>query len=300
MITEFFYNFYPSRILLDFGVVKIYWYGLFIFIGLVTSFITYYFLSKKQNIEKNHIFDSFFWMILFGFIGARLCYVLYYFSYYLKKPLEIFAFWDGGMAIFGGFIFGILALFVYCKIKKQNIFKFLNIVSISILIGQIIGRIGNYFNQELFGLPTNFFLKIPISLENRPIGFENYNFFMPIFFYEIFFNLIILLILFLYYRKSIKNNLDQGMMMKNINVKTFRANMEKLTFIEKGGIFFIYINFYCLLRFILEFFRLGENKFYGISYNQIIIIFILFVFNGVWFFKIRRKPKIYPRMGTKN
>lgn len=289
MVLEVFYNFYPNRVLFDFGIIKIYWYGLFIFIGLVASFITYYLLLKKQNIEKNHIFDSFFWMVLFGFIGARLVYVLYYISYYLKNPLEIFAFWDGGIAILGGFVFGLLSLIVYCKIKKINIFKILNIASISIIIGQIIGRIGNYFNQELFGVPTNFLLKIPISLENRPAGFENYVFFMPIFLYEIFFNLIILLILFLYYRKAIKNNLGQGMLMKNINVKTFRANMEKLTFIEKGGIFFIYINLYCLLRFVLEFFRLGENKFYGVSYNQIVITLVLLVFNGVWFFKIRKK-----------
>ncbi len=289
MVLDFFYNFYPNRVLFDFGVFKIYWYGLFIFIGLIASFTVYYFLSKKQNIEKKHIFDSFFWMILFGFIGARLFYVLYYFLYYLKNPLKIFAFWDGGIAILGGFIFGLIALFVYCKKNKQNIFKILNILSISVIVGQIIGRIGNYFNQELFGLPTNFFLKIPISLENRPIGFEKYNFFMPLFLYEMFFNLTILLILFLYYKKSLKNNLGQGIMMKDVNVKTFRANMEKLTFIEKGGIFFIYINLYCLLRFILEFFRLGENKFYGVSYNQIMVAFILLVFNSVWFFKIRKK-----------
>ncbi len=291
MVLDFFYNFYPNRVLFDFGVFKIYWYGLFIFIGLIASFTVYYFLSKKQNIEKKHIFDSFFWMILFGFIGARLFYVLYYFLYYLKNPLKIFAFWDGGIAILGGFIFGLIALFVYCKKNKQNIFKILNILSISVIVGQIIGRIGNYFNQELFGLPTNFFLKIPISLENRPIGFEKYNFFMPLFLYEMFFNLTILLILFLYYKKSLKNNLGQGIMMKDVNVKTFRANMEKLTFIEKGGIFFIYINLYCLLRFILEFFRLGENKFYGVSYNQIMVAFILLVFNSVWFFKIRKKDK---------
>ena len=291
MVLDFFYNFYPNRVLFDFGVFKIYWYGLFIFIGLIASFTVYYFLSKKQNIEKKHIFDSFFWMILFGFIGARLFYVLYYFLYYLKNPLKIFAFWDGGIAILGGFIFGLIALFVYCKKNKQNIFKILNILSISVIVGQIIGRIGNYFNQELFGLPTNFFLKIPISLENRPIGFEKYNFFMPLFLYEMFFNLIILFILFLYYKKSLKNNLGQGIMIKDVNVKTFRANMEGLTFIEKGGIFFIYINLYCLLRFILEFFRLGENKFYGVSYNQIMVAFILLVFNSVWFFKIRKKDK---------
>lgn len=288
---DFFYNFYPSRILFDFGVVKIYWYGLFIFIALVISFFAYYLLSKKQNIEKKHIFDSFFWVVLFGFIGARVFYVLYYLSYYLKNPLEIFFVWDGGLAILGGFIFGFVALFVYCKIKKQNIFKALNTISIALIIGQIIGRIGNYFNQELFGLPTDFFLKIPIDLNNRPIGYENFTFFMPLFLYEIFFNLLILLVLYLYYRRSLKSDLNQGMMMKNINVKTFRANMEKLTFIEKGGIFFIYINFYCLLRFVLEFFRLGENKFYGISYNQIIITLLLLAFDSFWFFVIRRKVK---------
>lgn len=288
---DFFYNFYPSRVLFDFGVIKIYWYGLFIFIGLVTSFIVYYFLSKKQNIEKNHIFDSFFWMILFGFIGARLAYVLYYIFYYLKNPLEIFAFWDGGMAILGGFVFGLLSLIIYCKIRKINIFKILNIAPISIIIGQIIGRIGNYFNQELFGLPTDFLLKIPISIENRPVGYENFNFFMPLFLYEIFFNFLILIILLVYYKKSTKNNLNDGLMMKNINVRKFRSNMNNLLFIEKGGIFFIYINLYCILRFILEFFRLGENNVYNISYNQIFIVLVLIIFNTIWFLNIRKNKK---------
>ncbi|MEZ7821260.1 MAG: prolipoprotein diacylglyceryl transferase [Patescibacteria group bacterium] len=288
-MLDLIYNFYPSRVLFDFGIIKIYWYGLFIFIALLVSFFTYYLLSKKQNVEKKYIFDSFFWSVLFGLIGARLFYVLYYFSYYLKNPVEIFFVWDGGLAILGGFVSGFIALFIYCKIKKIDILKTLNTVSVALIIGQIIGRIGNYFNQELFGLPTNFFLKIPISLENRPVGYEGYTFFMPLFLYEILFNLIILFILFLYYKRFFKNNLNQGMMIKNVNVKTFRANMEKLTFIEKGGIFFIYINFYCLLRFVLEFFRLGENKFYGISYNQIVITVILLIFNGIWFFKIRRK-----------
>ncbi len=290
-MLNFIYNFYPDRVLFDFGIFKIYWYGLFIFISSIVSFLVFYFLAKKEKIEKRRIFDIFFWVVLFGVIGARFFYVLYYLSYYIKNPLEIFIISNGGLAIFGGLVFGFLSLFVYCKIQKQNLSKILNIVSMSLLSGQIIGRFGNYFNQELFGLPTNFLIKIPISLSNRPVGYEGYNFFIPLFLYEIFFELLILIILFFYYKKSKKNNLNQGMMMKNINVKTFRSNMEKLTFIEKGGIFFMYINFYCILRFILEFFRLGENKFFNISYNQIVITIVLFIFNSFWFFKIRKNKR---------
>lgn len=289
MILDFIYNFHPSRVLLDFGVIKIYWYGLFIFLGMISGFFTYLFLAKKLKIEMRHVFDSFFWSILIGLIGARLFYVFYYFDYYFHNPLKIVAFWDGGISILGGAVFGFLALFIYVKINKQNIFKFLNIASIALIVGQIFGRFGNYFNQELFGIPTNFFLKIPIDLQNRPLGFEGYSFFAPLFFYEILANIFILLILILYFKKGLKNNLESGIVMKNINVKTFRANMKTFLFIDNGGICFIYINAYCVLRFVLEFFRLGENKFYAVSYNQLVILLILLLVNIFWLLRKNKK-----------
>lgn len=286
-----FYNYYPNRVLLDLGNIKIYWYGLFVFLGMLAGFFVFCKLLKKQKIEKKYIYDAFFWIVLSGIIFSRLFYVFYDFKYYIENPLKILAFWDGGMAIFGGIIFGFLTLFIYCKKEKQDFAKILNTTSIALIIGQIIGRVGNYFNQELYGLPTDFFLKIPIAYENRIAGYTSYNYFMPLFFYEILANIIILCILLHYYKKGLKNNLDTGVLMKNISVKNFRANMKDFIFIEKGGIAFIYLNLYCIVRFILEFFRLGEHKFLNISINQWVIACILIIVNSIWFFGIRKSKK---------
>lgn len=291
MILDSFYNFYPSRVLLSIGNINIYWYGLFVFLGMLAGFCVYYALLKKQKTEKRFIFDSFFWCILMSLIFSRLFYVLYDLKYYISNPLKIFAIWDGGIAIFGGIIAGFVTLYLYCKKNNLKLAKFLNTASIALVVGQIIGRFGNYFNQELYGLPTNFFLKIPIAIENRIAGYTDYTFFMPLFFYEILANIIVLIILLRLYKKGANRDLNAGIMMKNITVKTFRSNMKKIIFVEKGGIFFVYINLYCAIRFILEFFRLGEPKFLNISINQYVIAVILIVVNIVWCLKNKKNSK---------
>ncbi len=246
---------------------------------------------KKANIEKRFAFDSFFWSVLIGVVFSRLFYVFYDIKYYIANPLKIFAFWDGGIAVFGGIISGFITLYLYCKKNKLKFANFINTASIALIIGQIIGRFGNYFNQELYGLPTDFFLKIPISLENRIAGYTEYNFFMPLFFYEILANILILIVLLKYFKRGLKNDLNSGVTMKNISIRTFRANMKKFLFIENGGIFLIYINSYCAVRFVLEFFRLGEPKFFNVSINQFIAVFVLIAINLVWFLKNRKNNK---------
>lgn len=273
---SFIYNFYPNRLLLSIFGINIYWYGLFLFLGFCLGIIIFLILSKKEEINKNFAYDLIFYPILAGVIGARLFYVLYFLDYYISKPIEILQFWKGGMSIFGGMMFGFLTLFFMCKYKKIEFKKVLNISVISILSAQIVGRIGNYFNQELFGIPTSFFLKIPIEKINRPEQYINSQFFTPLFFYEIFFNLILLFVLLYLFNKKNHNKLEIGIVSKDLKLKDFRKKMRLLTLIDNGLIFYLYINYYFILRFVLEFFRISEPKFFIFTYNQIISIIVLF------------------------
>ena len=282
---DFFYNFYPNRILFSAFGLSIYWYGFLIFLSVLFSFFVFYKLAKKENIEKNNIFDIYFYTTLFGLIGARIVYIFYQLGYYISNPLEILKFWNGGMSIIGGIMFGSLTLYFICKKRNINLTKILNILPITLLVAQIIGRFGNYFNQELFGIPTSFFLKIPIDKINRPTQYSNSEFFTPLFFYEIFFNIILLIILFILLKRKNKNNLNTGIISKELKLKDFRKQMDSLVFIEKGGILFIYINYYFILRFILEFFRINEPKILFFSVNQALSLVILIAFNLYWFLK---------------
>ena len=272
---NFIYNFYPNRLLVNVFGINIYWYGLFLFLSVIVGLFVFLRLCKKEKIEKNIAYDLFFYSIIAGVIGARIFYVLYYFKDYLKDPLEILKFWNGGMSIFGGIVFGFLSLFFICKKRKIEFKKILNISVISLVSAQIIGRIGNYFNQELFGVPTSFILKIPIEKINRPEKYIDSEFFIPLFFYEIFFNLILLCILLYFFNKKNKNQLETGIISKDLKLKDFRKKMKLLVFIEDGLIFYFYAYYYFTLRFILEFFRISEPKILNLTYNQIFSIFVL-------------------------
>lgn len=286
---NFLYTFIPNRIMFSISNINIYWYGFFIFIGLILAFILFCILARKEKIQDKDTYDIFFYCFLFGFIGARLGYFFYDINYYISNPIAILKFWDGGMSIIFGIIFGIITLYVICKKRNINIIKILNILPIPLLVAQILGRLGNYFNQELFGIPTSFFLKIPIEEINRPIQYKSAEFFTPLFLYEIVFNIILLIILSLLLKKKYKNNLEEGIVSKELRVKDFRKNMNFLAFIENGGIIFIYINYYFILRFILEFFRVGEPKVLFLTLNQILSIVILILFNIYWFKKNAKK-----------
>ena len=286
---NFFYNFIPNRIMFSVFDINIYWYGFFVFVGLIFAFITFYKIAKKEKIAEKNIYDIFFYCFLFGFFGARIGYFFYDINYYVKNPVEILKFWDGGMSIIFGIIFALITLYLLCKKRNIKMFNVLNILTIPMIIAQIIGRIGNYFNQELFGVPTSFIFKIPIESALRPEKYKDYAFFTPLFLYEMFFNLILLLILLFLLKKKHKNNLETGVISKEIKLKDFRKNMNSLVFIENGGMFLIYVNYYFVLRFVLEFFRIGEPKILLFTLNQVLAIIIMLFFNIYWITKHEKK-----------
>ena len=111
----------------------------------------FYIEVKKRKIDENFLINLIFNAVLFGIIGARLYYVAFNMDYYMQHPIEIFEIWNGGLAIHGGLIAGFLVTVLCCKKEKQNLLEMLDIIVVGLIIGQAIGRWGNFFNSEAYG-----------------------------------------------------------------------------------------------------------------------------------------------------
>lgn len=144
-----------SPIAFSIGTFKIHWYGIIIACGLLLAMVYAYFSAERFNVDRNKLFDCVLVGIITGVIGARAYYVLFKLDYYLANPGEIFMISNGGLAIYGGIIGAFLGGCITAKVLKIKIMPILDISVLGFLIGQGIGRWGNFFNQEAFGTPTD-------------------------------------------------------------------------------------------------------------------------------------------------
>ena len=149
------WEFKINPIALELGSIKIHWYGVIIAFGMVLAFIYAYFSAKRFNVDRNKLFDCVLVGLVTGIIGARLYFVLFKLDYYLQNPGEIFMISNGGLAIYGGIIGAFLGGCITAKILKIKIMPILDVAVLGFLIGQGIGRWGNFMNQEAFGTVTD-------------------------------------------------------------------------------------------------------------------------------------------------
>lgn len=140
-----------NKILFDLGIIQIKWYSLFIFIAMLVASILIYREARRKKIDDDTLFNMLFYGIIIGILGARFYYVLFNLNYYLKYPLEILMIWNGGLAIHGGLLAGLLFMAYYSKKHKINLLGILDILVVGVIIAQSIGRWGNFFNQEAYG-----------------------------------------------------------------------------------------------------------------------------------------------------
>jgi phosphatidylglycerol---prolipoprotein diacylglyceryl transferase len=263
---NFLHTFHPDRIALTIGPISLYWYGLIIVLAMVVGLITAITIAKKYQIKSEEVIDLSFWLILAGIIGARIYEVLLNWQYYHLHPLEIPAIWQGGLAIHGGIIAGIITVIVWARHK--DLWLWLAIISPAVAIGQAIGRFGNYFNQELFGLPTDLPWGIPIDLINRPNQYISQDFFHPTFLYESLGCLLTFIILIIVQRTPAKN-----------------TNQKRL-------IVLLYLCLYSLLRFVLEFWRIDAAPTWGMwRWPQIMSGLIIIVSLSTYFILHRYDQK---------
>lgn len=169
----------------DIGSLSIHFYGLLIALGLVLASV-YGLKRKKQfGLSEDQIIDGALCIIPFAIICARLYYCIFTWSEYKANPIEILYIWEGGLAIYGGVIGAAIGIVVYCLIRKIPIGTALDITSLGFLIGQSVGRWGNFFNREAFGAATDSFLRM--GLLNPTTGAITYH--HPTFLYESLWNL---------------------------------------------------------------------------------------------------------------
>ena len=137
------------------GSFGISWHGLFMVLGIVVAIWLTLRLAKRAGIPEESIYISALWVVLFGLIGARLVHVLDNLGYYGDNPSEIFAFWEGGLAWYGGLIGGVLAAVVCARVKKFPLERFADAAAPGVILGLAIGRIGCTINGDAYGTPTS-------------------------------------------------------------------------------------------------------------------------------------------------
>ncbi|KGR75016.1 MULTISPECIES: prolipoprotein diacylglyceryl transferase [Ureibacillus] len=140
-----------DRVALALGPITIYWYGIIIASGIVLGWLLATRESKKLGLPKDIFSDLLFWAIPISIISARIYYVLFKWEYYFQNPSKMFAIWEGGIAIHGALIGGVITSVIYAKKKGVSFWKLADIAAPSIILGQAIGRWGNFINQEAHG-----------------------------------------------------------------------------------------------------------------------------------------------------
>ena len=241
------------------GPIMIRYYALIILAGAMVAAWLATQEAKRHGKDPEMVWDMLPWLLIGGIIGARLWHVLTPSSsnaamglttqYYFQHPLEILKIWKGGLGIFGGIIGGAIALAIYCRAQKQNFFEWTDIIAPGLLIAQAIGRWGNFVNQEVYGPPSDLPWAIYIDPAHRLPGFETVERYHPLFLYE---SLLTLLggLLLLYIARKYKDKL----------------------FI--GDLFLMYLVYYPLIRFGLEFIRLDPSAVGTININQTVMLIV--------------------------
>lgn len=176
---------------------NIYFYGILIAAGFLLAMLYCTRNSKRFGIKEDDLYDVFLWLIPFAIIGARLYFVLFKLDYYLANPADIFALREGGLAIYGGVIAGFLVITLVCRKKKIPLGAMLDLIVFGLLIGQILGRWGNFMNREAFGAETTVFCRMGLTAPNGTTIYVH-----PTFLYESLWNLACLLFLMVFVKKG--------------------------------------------------------------------------------------------------
>lgn len=260
----------PNAVAFTLGNISIGWYGLCLSLGMLSAYFITYLLSRKRNIPLGRLTDLLLLTAFLGFIGARLYHVLNEPVYYWQHPSDIFQIWQGGLAIHGGILVGLLVLYYGAKRLQLPLLRLTDLLAPGVLLGLSIGRWGNYFNQELFGRPTSLPWGIPIAESLRPESYINASYFHPVFLYESLIDLfgVVLLLGFIWLERKRQNDTAIGVV---------------------TALFFL---LYGVGRFAAELFRFDSTP-HIIGIRLPLIVSALFILLGFWML-IRISQNRYP------
>jgi phosphatidylglycerol---prolipoprotein diacylglyceryl transferase len=246
------------------GPLTLRWYGLLIAIAVLVGAWLSERLAKRRQINPELMGGLTLWLILGAIPAARLYYVLFQWNYYSLHPDQIFAIWRGGIAIHGAILGGTLAALIFSRLKQCSFWRLADVVAPSLILGQAIGRWGNFFNSEAFGSPTDLPWKLLIPEDRRPDGSGSIAYYHPTFLYESLWNLMVF-----------------GLLM------TLFLRFPKL---KRGTIFLVYAIAYSCGRFWIEGLRTDSLMLGPLKIAQVISLIgiALGALGLIWLYPMRR------------
>lgn len=253
-----------DRVFFSFGPITVYWYSVLIITAII---IGIYFSSRvadKNGITKDYLTDLIFYLIPIGIIGARIYYVIFNFSIFKDNVLDIFKIWEGGLAIYGAVIASIIFIVVYSKKKNKDLLLTIDTLVPYLILGQAIGRWGNFINKEAYGTITTFSKLMSLKVPSFIIKgmYIDGHYYMPTFYFESIWCLIGFIMLLIIRKKD--------------------------NFRHKGLLLFVYFIWYGIGRFFIEGLRTDSLYLGSFRISQIVSI-ILILMGVIGIVYMRRK-----------
>lgn len=260
-----------SPVAFKLGNLSVKWYGVIMAMAIILAVSMAIVEGRKRQIESDDFMDLLLWAVPIGYVGARIYYVIFEWNYYSQHLDQIIAIWNGGIAIYGGLLAGLAVLLVFCYKRMLPPFLMLDVITPGVMAAQILGRWGNFINQEAHGGPTTLAFLQSLHLPNFIISQMKIGgiYYQPTFLYESFFNLIgLLIILFLRHKKHL---------------------------FKQGEIFMLYLAWYSVVRFFVEGMRTDSLYLMGsIRVSQMLSVILLIVVICLFIYRRRVvKPKWY-------
>ncbi|GFZ26184.1 prolipoprotein diacylglyceryl transferase [Lactobacillus corticis] len=260
-----------NRVAFQIGNLSVKWYGVNMAFAILLATWMAINEGKKRQIIADDFIDLLLWMVPLGYVGARIYYVIFEWPYYSQNPGQIIAIWNGGIAIYGGLIAGLLVLVVFCYKRMLPTFLMLDIIAPGVMAAQVLGRWGNFVNQEAHGAATSLSflqsLHLPdFIIQQMKIGGTYYQ---PTFLYESALNLLgLIIILSLRHRQHL---------------------------FKQGEVAMTYVMWYAVVRFFVEGVRTDSLMLFGtIRVSQALSVVLFFGALALWIYRRKVvKPKWY-------
>jgi len=197
----------PGPLVFQLGPFALRWYGLLIALAVLVGLVLSTRLAKARGIDPGLIADLLPLVVLGAVLGARLYYVALEWRQYASNWVDVLSIWRGGIAIHGALIGGMVTTILFCRWRRQPFWPLLDVLVPSVALGQAIGRWGNFFNSEAYGLPTQLPWKLKIPAANRTPEFLEQLYFHPTFLYESLWNLGVTVLLLVLFRRATQGRL---------------------------------------------------------------------------------------------
>lgn len=268
-------TYHPPEIFVAFGGLAVHTYGLILASAILIAFLWAESRVKNYEIDPGIAGEIYFWAVAGGLLGARLGFVVQEISYYSRHLVEILAIRDGGLSFHGAIIGGVLGGWLAMRYFRQTqyFWQLADAAAFPVLLGAVLGRLGNWANQELYGYPTNLPWGIAIDQGHRLPGYEQFSAFHPTFTYEALLNLVGLGILLLIECKSQKSKVKNTVQKSKI-------------LSDPGALFLLMLAWYSLARGITEIWRISDRLVGPLSLAQIVSLGTILI--AGWLF-IRQK-----------